>query len=139
AVAAGAASAFVRAAVPPGVEPFAAAFLAIGLASAWLAYTARPWLGLRWPAAIAADLLLLWAALRLAPAGPPEPAAEAPAASFFLLLAFCLPFLYLRTFAVATLARPVPVTALDAVPAVASLAVGFRGPPPVVPLAPGAP
>ncbi|HEV8119005.1 MAG TPA: hypothetical protein VGQ32_10790, partial [Thermoanaerobaculia bacterium] len=108
------------------VEPFAAAFLAIGLGTAWLAYAARPWVGLRWPAAIAADLLVLWAALRLAPSGPPQPGAE-PSFSFFLLLAFALPFLYLGTFAVSTLVRRQAVTLFDAVQSIAALTVGFGG------------
>src|SRR5207344_3452383 len=72
ALAAAAASAFVLCVVTRAVEPFAAAFLAVGLGTAWLAYAPRPWTGLRWPAAIAADLLVLWAALRLAPSGPPQ-------------------------------------------------------------------
>ena len=126
ALAAAVGSAFVLALVTRAVEPFAAAFLAIGLASAWLAYTPRPWYGLRWPAAIAADLLLLWAALRLAPSEPPA-AGAAPSSSFFLLLAFALPFLYLGTSAVSTLVRRRAVTAFDVVQSIGSLAVGFGG------------
>ena len=74
----------------------------------------------------AADLLVLWAALRLAPSGPPQPGAET-SFSFFLLLAFALPFLYLGTFAVSTLVRRQAVTLFDAVQSIAALAVGFGG------------
>ena len=108
------------------MEPFAAALLAIGVASLWLAYSPRPWRGLRWPAAAAADLFVLWAALRLAPSGPPAPG-SAPSLSFFLMLAFALPFLYLGSFAVRTLARRRDVVLFDAVQGIAALAVGFGG------------
>jgi hypothetical protein len=120
------ASSFVLGIVTGAVEPFAAALLAIGVASLWLAYSPRPWRGLRWPAAAAADLFVLWAALRLAPSGPPVPGST-PSLSFFLLLAFALPFLYLGSFAVRTLARRRNVVLFDAVQGIAALAVGFGG------------
>ena len=125
-LAAAVASCFVLAIVTRTVEPFAAALLAIGVATLWIAYSPRPWRGLRWPAAAAADLFVLWAALRLAPLGPPAPGA-APSLSFFLLLAFALPFLYLGSFAVRTLARRRDVVLFDAVQGIAALAVGFGG------------
>ena len=120
------AASFVLGIVTGTVEPFAAALLAIGVASLWLAYSPRPWRGLRWPAAAAADLFVLWAALRLAPSGPPAPGST-PSLSFFLLLAFALPFLYLGSFAVRTLARRRNVLLFDAVQGIAALAVGFGG------------
>ncbi len=120
------AASFVLGIVTGAVEPFAAALLAIGVASLWLAYSPRPWRGLRWPAAAAADLFVLWAALRLAPSGPPVPGST-PSLSFFLLLAFALPFLYLGSFAVRTLARRRNVVLFDAVQGIAALAVGFGG------------
>ncbi len=126
ALAAAVAASSVLALVTGSVEPFAAALLAIGVASLWLAYSPRPWRGLRWPAAAAADLFVLWAALRLAPSGPPLPG-SAPSLSFFLMLAFALPFLYLGSFAVRTLARRRDVVLFDAVQGIAALAVGFGG------------
>ncbi len=120
------AASFVLGIVTGTVEPFAAALLAIGVASLWIAYSPRPWRGLRWPAAAAADLFVLWAALRLAPSGPPAPGST-PSLSFFLLLAFALPFLYLGSFAVRTLARRRNVLLFDAVQGIAALAVGFGG------------
>jgi hypothetical protein len=120
------AASFVLGIVTGAVEPFAAALLAVGVASLWLAYSPRPWRGLRWPAAAAADLFVLWAALRLAPSGPPAPGST-PSLSFFLLLAFALPFLYLGSFAVRTLARRRNVVLFDAVQGIAALAVGFGG------------
>ncbi len=120
------AASFVLGIVTGAVEPFAAALLAIGVASLWLAYSPRPWRGLRWPAAAAADVFVLWAALRLAPSGPPVPGST-PSLSFFLLLAFALPFLYLGSFAVRTLARRRNVVLFDAVQGIAALAVGFGG------------
>lgn len=126
ALAASIVSCFILALVTGAVEPFAAALLAIGLASLWIAYSPRPWRGLRWPAAAAADLMVLWAALRLAPSGSPAPQSRA-SLSFFLLLAFALPFLYLGSFAVRTLARRRNVVLFDAVQGIASLAVGFGG------------
>ena len=120
------AASFVLGIVTRAVEPFAAALLAIGVAALWLAYSPRPWRGLRWPAAAAADLFVLWAALRLAPSGPPA-AGSTPSLSFFLLLAFALPFLYLGSFAVRTLARRRNVVLFDAVQGIAALAVGFGG------------
>lgn len=120
------AASFVLGIVTGAVEPFAAALLAIGVASLWLAYSPRPWRGLRWPAAAAADLFVLWAALRLAPSGPRAPGFT-PSLSFFLLLAFALPFLYLGSFAVRTLARRRNVVLFDAVQGIAALAVGFGG------------
>lgn len=126
ALAAAVAASFVLALVTRSVEPFAAALLAIGLACLWLAYSPRPWRGLRWPAALAADLMVLWAALRLAPLEPPAPVSR-PSLSSFLLLAFALPFLYLGSFAVRTLARRRNVVLFDAVQGIAALAVGYGG------------
>jgi hypothetical protein len=118
------AASFVLALVKAEVEPFAAALLAIGLATLWLAYSPKPWRGLRWPAAAAADLFVLWAALKLAPSGPSAPESR-PSLSLFLLLAFALPFLYLGSFAVRTLARRRSVVLFDVVQGIAALTVGY--------------
>jgi hypothetical protein len=56
------------------------------------------------------------------------PALESrPSLSFFLLLAFALPFLYMGSFAVRTLARRRGVTAFEVVQTVAALTIGFGG------------
>lgn len=120
--------AFVLSLVTGAIEPFAAALLAIGVAAAWLAYGRRRWLGPRWPAAAAADLLVLWAALRLSPGTGPVPAAGPEvSSSLFLLLAFALPFLYMGTFAIRTLAGRQDVAVFDVIQTIAALAIGFGG------------
>lgn len=118
--------AFALSLVTGAVESFAAALLVIGLATAWLAYGHRQWYGLRWPAAAVADVLVLWAALRLAPSQLPAPESR-PSLFFFLLLAFALPFLYMGSFSVRTLARRRGVTAFEVAQTVAALTIGFGG------------
>jgi hypothetical protein len=125
-LAADVAACFILALVTRAVEPFAASLLATGLTTLWLAYSPRPWRGLRWPAAAAADLMVLWAALGLASSEPAAPEST-PSLSFFLLLAFALPLLYLGSFAVRTLARRRSVVLFDVVQGIAALAVGFGG------------
>ena len=124
AVLASASTAAVLSLVTGAVEVFAASQLAIGLATAYLAYGRRQWPGLRWLGAIAADALVLWVALRLVSESFAE---RAPALSQFLLLAFALPFLYIGTFAVRTLARRESATAFDVFESIAALAVGLGG------------
>ncbi len=117
---------FALSLVTGAVESFAAALLLIGVAAAWLAYGRRQWRGPRWLAAVAADLLMLWAALRLAPG--PQPSAEPEiSVSLFLLLAFALPFLYMGTFALRTLARRQDVETFDVLQTIAALTIGLGG------------
>ena len=118
--------AFTLSLVTGAIEPFAAALLVIGVAAAWLAYGRRQWLGPRWIAAAAADFLMLWAALRLAPGSQPGVEPEV-SSSLFLLLAFALPFLYMGTFALRTLARRQDVAVFDVVQTIAALAIGLGG------------
>ncbi|HYT33369.1 MAG TPA: hypothetical protein VEO37_12290, partial [Thermoanaerobaculia bacterium] len=126
--AAGAAAltAFALSLVTGAVEPFAACLLAIGIASVWFGYGTHHWHALRWPLAVAADVLVLWAALRLLPSETAAPESGAPI-SFFLWLAFALPFLYMGSFGLRTLARRRDVTAFEVAQTVAALAIGFGG------------
>jgi hypothetical protein len=119
-------TAFALSLITGAVEPFAAGLLVAGLAGVWFGYGAHHWLALRWPLAAAADILVLWAALRLIPSDIAAPE-SGPPISFFLLLAFALPFLYTGSFALFTLARRRDVTIFEVVQTVASLAIGLGG------------
>jgi hypothetical protein len=120
------------------VEPFAAGLLSLGLGSAWFAYGRRHWHVLRWPLAAAADALVLWSALRLLPSETPATESH-PAVTFFFWLAFALPFLYLGSFGLRTLARRRDVTAFEILQTVAALMIGFGGAVAVARQVPGAP
>lgn len=126
AAAAAALTAFALSLVTGSVEPFAACFLAIGIATVWFGYGTHHWHTLRWPVAAAADVLVLWAALRLLPSEGPAPG-PSPSISGFLWLAFALPFLYMSSFGLRTIARRRNVTAFEAVQTLAALAIGFGG------------
>lgn len=119
-------TAFALSLVTRDVEPFAASLLAIGIASVWLGYTALGGLAPTWPLAAAADLLVLWAALRALPSDTPAPE-SGPPISFFLVLAFALPFLYMGSFGLRNLSRRRDVTVFEIVQTVAALAIGFGG------------
>jgi hypothetical protein len=108
------------------LEPFASVLLALGIAAVWFAYGHYHWHVLRWPLAAAADLLVLWSALRLLPSDAPPPGSR-PAITFFLWLAFALPLLYLGSFGLRTLARRRDVTGFEILQTVAALAIGFGG------------
>ncbi len=127
AAAAASLTAFALSFVSGAVEPFAFCLLAIGIASVWLGYGgAFHWIILRWPLAAAADVLVLWSALRLLPSETSAPEVS-PHISSFLLLAFALPFFYTGSFALRTLARRRDVTAFEVLQTVAALAIGFGG------------
>jgi hypothetical protein len=85
------------------------------------------WLGLRWPAALGANLgilILLTIALREGE----SPDGSAPLApSFVIAVSLALPILYLATIAVRTLLREHTMSAFEAVQASAALLVGFGG------------
>jgi hypothetical protein len=108
------------------VEFFAGGLLVLGIAAVWFAYGRHHWHVLRWPLAAAADSWVVWSALRLLPSETPAPR-PSPAIIFFLWLAFALPFLYLGSFGVRTLARRRDVTGFEALQTVAALAIGFGG------------
>jgi hypothetical protein len=119
-------TAFALSLVTRTVEPFAASLLAIGIASVWLGYSARGGLAPTWPLAAAADLLVLWSALRALPSETAAPE-SGPPISFFLLLAFALPFLYMGSFGLRNLSRRRDVTVFEIVQTIAALAIGFGG------------
>ncbi|HEY6930035.1 MAG TPA: hypothetical protein VJA66_10200, partial [Thermoanaerobaculia bacterium] len=106
-------------------EPFASCLLAVGITSVWFAYGSRHWHVLRWPAAIAVDLLVLVTAahLILSPAAPDARTSETP----FLWIAFALPFLYLGSFGLRTVLRRRDVTSFEIVQTIAALAIGLGG------------
>jgi hypothetical protein len=107
-------------------EPFAACLLAIGIACAWFAYGRHHWHVLRWPAAIAADVLVLAAAARLI-LSPSAAGGVRASATFFLWIAFALPFLYMGSFALRTLIRRRDVTAFEIAQTIAALVIGLGG------------
>jgi hypothetical protein len=102
-------------------EPFAAACAVIAAATAFLGDAWEGAGALRWPAALVADLLVLWTALRLPGLSP---ASLPPALLVFALAAF----LALGPLGWATgrvLARRRPVGFFEAIQVTVSLAIGF--------------
>ena len=112
--------------VTGAVESFAASLLAIGIGSVWLGYSARGGIAPTWPLAAVADLLVLWSALRLLSSETATPESGRPI-SYFLFLAFALPFLYMGSFSVRNLARRREVTVFEIAQTIAALAIGFGG------------
>src|SRR6266545_1437412 len=109
------------------VTPVSAALILLGAATVGLAYSRRRWHGLRWPVAVAADLvvaLMTWLAGR--PGGAPGPYAGLSSRAA-LLLALALPVVYLGSAALRTLARRREVSGSEAVQSVASLLIGLGG------------
>jgi hypothetical protein len=102
------------------VAPFACLLIALGVATLWFGY-ALGWWGLRWPAALAADVAVVGVTLRvLAPEqqDPPQIA---------LLLQFLLLGAYVSSIAIRTLVRGRNVVVFEVVQTIAALVVGFGG------------
>jgi hypothetical protein len=112
-----AATSFVLAWTSDAVAPFAAALLAAGVAIEWTPGSAG-WRTVRWPAALAADGMLLWLAAR------PESGA-APGVTAALLLA--LPLLYVGGFTVRTFATDREAGAFEIFQSFAASAIGLGG------------
>lgn len=108
------------------VVGFGFVLLAVGLATVWLAYSRR-WHGVRWPAAVAVDLMVLQATVLAArPGGPIAPYhGLSLAAVAWLAVAFVL--VYLGSFAARILARQRNPTAFEALQSLAVLAIGLGG------------
>ncbi len=108
------------------IELFAALLIAFGAATLWATY-GRRWHGLRWPAALAADLsvaTLVYLAGR--PGGPPEAYASLEAGRA-VLVALLLFVVYAGSFAARTLARRRPVNVFEVFQTAAVLLVGYGG------------
>lgn len=102
------------------VAPFALLLIAQGVVTLWLGYGLN-WWGPRWPAALAADLVVVGVTLRvLAPAHE-----EAPLVA--ILLQLTLLGAYVTSIAVRTLVRGRNVVAFEVVQTAAVLLVGFGG------------
>ncbi len=108
------------------LEWFTALFLALGAGSLWLTY-GRRWHGLRWPAALVADLgVVVLTVLAAWPGGPPEGYRHlSPIRS--MALALGLVVLYLGSFAARMLQRRRTLNAFEAVQTALVLLAGFGG------------
>ncbi len=108
------------------IELFSLLLIAFGAATLWATY-GRRWHGLRWPAALAADLAVLTLVyLGSRPGGPPEAYAglSAGRSVFVALLLFVV---YAGSFAARTLARRRDVNVFEVFQTAAVLAVGYGG------------
>ena len=108
------------------IELFTLLLIAIGAATLWATY-GRRWHGLRWPAALAADLAVLTLVyLGSRPGGPPEAYAglSSGRSVFVALLLFVV---YAGSFAARTLARRRDVNVFEVFQTAAVLAVGYGG------------
>ncbi len=108
------------------IEPFAAAFLALGAGALWLTY-GRRWHGLRWPTALAADAgVLILTTLATWPGGA-QGVYRGLSLNRALLLALALAAIYIGSFAVRMLRRRRVVNAFEYVQTALVLLVGFGG------------
>ena len=108
------------------IEPFAAAFLALGAGALWLTY-GRRWHGLRWPTALAADAgVLILTTLATWPGGA-QGVYRGLSLNRALFLALALAAIYIGSFAVRMLRRRRVVNAFEYVQTALVLLVGFGG------------
>jgi len=108
------------------IEPFAAAFLALGAGALWLTY-GRRWHGLRWPTALAADAGVLILTLLAAWPGGPQGVYRGLSLNRALFLALALAAIYIGSFAVRMLQRRRVVNAFEFIQTALVLLVGFGG------------
>ena len=105
----------------------AGALVALGLATAWLAYGPHRWRGVRWPLAAVADgAVLLAVALATRAGGPPASYAGLSRAGAWAL-ALLLAAGYLGTFTVRTLVRRREIAAFVFVQGSLAAAIGMGG------------
>jgi hypothetical protein len=102
------------------VAPFALYLIALGVATLWLSYSID-WWGVRWPAALAADVAVAGVTLR---AFAPEHR-DAPLVAMLLLLLLLVG--YLGSIAIRTLARGRDVSRFEIVQTIAALFVTVGG------------
>jgi hypothetical protein len=102
------------------VAPFACFLIAFGVATLWFGY-ALDWWGLRWPAALAADVAVVGVTLRVL---APE---QQDAPQVAMLLQLLLLGAYVASIAIRTLIRGRNVVAFEVAQTAAALVVGFGG------------
>ncbi|WP_243300649.1 DUF2339 domain-containing protein [Geothrix oryzisoli] len=119
-------SGFIVMMVQRAIEPFAAAFLALGAGALWLTY-GRRWHGLRWPTALAADLGVLILTLLATWPGGPQGIYRGLSLNRALFLALALAAIYIGSFAVRMLQRRRVVNAFEVIQTALVLLVGFGG------------
>ena len=122
---AAAATAAVLSIVTGAVAPFAAALIAIGIATVWLGEGSLGWELLRWPAAGAADAIVLWMAAALFLGETAARSAETESVAVLVVLALALPVLYVGSFLVRTLLLRREVRIFEVLQTFGSLAVGL--------------
>lgn len=102
------------------VAPYALFYIAFGVVTLWFGYT-LDWWGIRWPAALAADLAVVGVTMRvLAPVQPDPPQVA-------MLLQLTLLGAYVASIAIRTLIRGRNVVPFEVVQTIAALVVGFGG------------
>jgi len=100
--------------------PFALLLIVLGIVTLWFGY-ALDWWGLRWPAALAADLAVVGVTLRaLAPVQPDPPQVA-------MLMQMTLLGAYVASIAIRTLIRGRNVVPFEVAQTAAALVVGFGG------------
>jgi len=102
------------------VAPFACFLVAFGIATLWFGYS-LDWWGLRWPAALAADIAVVGVTLRVL---APE---QHDAPQVAMLLQFLLLGAYVASIAIRTLIRGRNVVPFEIAQTAAALVVGFGG------------
>lgn len=102
------------------VAPFALILVAHGVLTLWLGYSLN-WWGLRWPAALAANLVVVGVTLRVLAPAQEEPALVA------VLLQLTLLGAYVTSIALRTLVRGRNVVPFEVAQTAAVLVVGFGG------------
>ena len=102
------------------VPPFALFLIAFGVATLWFGYS-LDWWGIRWPVALAADMVVVGATMRvLAPQHQDAPEVA-------MLLQLLLLGAYVVSIAIRTLVRGRNVVPFEVVQTAAALVVGFGG------------
>ncbi len=106
--------------------PFTGFTIALGLGTLWVSYR-RDWRLLRWPAAVASDLMVLLAVFLLTGPAAARRAYPDLGPASVELVAVALLAVYLGSIGLRTLARRREVAPFEVVQAVAALVLGFGG------------
>ena len=108
------------------IELFTLVLVGVGAGTLWTTY-GRRWHGLRWPAALAADLAVLALVSLVGRAGGPPEAYAGLSAARGVAVALLLFVVYAGSFAARTLARRRVVNVFEVVQTLAVLVVGYGG------------